>query len=64
MQDEEANRGGVPSREAHWLSRLGWSEDSDELAAFYEAFAVINHLNQGRKVRVEDSNGNKVIHFI
>lgn len=57
LQDEEANRGGIPSREAHWLKRLGWRKDSPETQAFYNAIYILQALNSGKHVTVEDVGG-------
>lgn len=63
MQDGEANSGGIPSRETHWMKRLGWTLDSPELEAFYQAWDIIYGLNKGGRFEVIKDGNTTVIHF-
>lgn len=46
MEDEEFNRGGIPTKEKMYLKKLGIDIGSEELGMFYDAMYLLYELNK------------------
>lgn len=46
MEDEEYNRGGIPTKEKMYLKKLGIEIGSEELRMFYDAMYILYELNK------------------